>query len=352
MSHNSPPPDLWGWPLSMTMDMWRRALFGESETMAREEPGWATRNRVTLELAGLRLRDFSTTNASTPALVVAPFALHDAQLADLAPGHSLMAALAENGCGRLYLAQWKSANAATRLDTIDSHLAALNVLVDDIGTPVDLVGLCQGGWLSLLYAARFPFKIRRVALVGAPIDVAAEESALSGPLANVSAFDVEALIRLGGGIVRGERMAGVWPREESEERRLVESLQIEQPFTSADVRRTIAAFRIWDRHALDLPGPYYRETLEYLYRDNLLARGGFPALGRRVGLEGFDRPLYLLAGSKDAIAPPAQAFAPARLVAGPVERALAPCSHLPLFMGQATIRDEWPRLAQWLRATD
>ncbi|MGO9774185.1 MAG: hypothetical protein ACLPSW_32460, partial [Roseiarcus sp.] len=35
--------------------------------------------------------------------------------------------------------------------------AALSVAVDDPGSPVDLIGLCQGGWLSLVYAARLLF---------------------------------------------------------------------------------------------------------------------------------------------------------------------------------------------------
>ncbi|MEQ6411013.1 alpha/beta hydrolase, partial [Salmonella enterica subsp. enterica serovar Enteritidis] len=47
----------------------------------------------------------------------------------------------------------------------------LNVAVDTIGPPVDLAGLCQGGWLSLLYAARFPDKVRRLVLAGSPVDV-------------------------------------------------------------------------------------------------------------------------------------------------------------------------------------
>jgi len=34
----------------------------------------------------------------------------------------------------------------------DDYLAGLNVLVDHLGGLVDLVGLCQGGWLSLVYA--------------------------------------------------------------------------------------------------------------------------------------------------------------------------------------------------------
>src|SRR6185312_13238295 len=73
----------------------------------------------------------------------------------------------------------------TRYFTIDNYLADLNVAVDELGTPVDLIGLCQGGWLALVYAARFPKKVRRLVLVGAPIDIAAAESPLSRFVADV-----------------------------------------------------------------------------------------------------------------------------------------------------------------------
>ena len=67
------------------------------------------------------------------------------------------------------------------VNTIDLQFAALNVVVDELGPPVDLIGLCQGGWLSLRYAARFPNKVRRLVLVGAPIDMAAAPSGFSLP---------------------------------------------------------------------------------------------------------------------------------------------------------------------------
>jgi hypothetical protein len=71
------------------MDMHRRAMesLGEvDETAARDKLEWTTSNRVVVDLAALRLRDFSVAQEGRhPALVVTPFALHDAALADLAP---------------------------------------------------------------------------------------------------------------------------------------------------------------------------------------------------------------------------------------------------------------------------
>jgi len=46
-----------------------------------------------------------------------------------------------------------------RFFSIDTYVADLNVAVDELGGTVNLVGLCQGGWLSLIYAARFPAKV-------------------------------------------------------------------------------------------------------------------------------------------------------------------------------------------------
>src|SRR5262249_58186098 len=99
------------------------------------------------------------------------YALHRALVADCAPGHSIVATLRSSGLERLYVADWRSAAPDMRFLSIDSYLAELNVAIDQIGPPVDLVGLCQGGWLSLLYAARFPEKVRRLVLVGAPVDL-------------------------------------------------------------------------------------------------------------------------------------------------------------------------------------
>jgi hypothetical protein len=78
-----------------------------------------------------------------------PLALHGAAIADLAAGHSVVAALRGAGIERLFMTDWRSASADMRFTRIDEYLADLNVLVDCVGGLVDLIGLCQGGWLSL-----------------------------------------------------------------------------------------------------------------------------------------------------------------------------------------------------------
>src|SRR5262249_13387512 len=159
---------------------------------------------------------------------------------------------------------------------IDNYLADLNVAIDEIGAPVDLVGLCQGGWLSLVYAARFPHKVRRLVLVGAPVDISAA-SELSSLVRSMPSLGFEQLVRTGGGIVSGRNMIQLWshalvPQD------LELSLQRALTCPPDELDQHLARFRQWDEAPLDLPGTYYLQVVNWIFRENRIAEGCFVAL--------------------------------------------------------------------------
>jgi poly(3-hydroxybutyrate) depolymerase len=173
------------------------------------EPGWATPHSIALELKTVRLRDFSVEAKGSPVLICAPFALHGATVVDLVTGHSLVAALRRAGVRRLLVTDWRSATGDMRFLGIDDYLSALNVAVDQIGGKVDLVGLCQGGWMALVYAARFPAKVRKLVLAGAPVDIRAAPSALSAFAEATPLAMFHELVR-DEGLVRGQNVRKFW----------------------------------------------------------------------------------------------------------------------------------------------
>ena len=175
-----------------------------------QEPEGATPSKIALELHSVRLRDFTTVKSGVPTLLCTPLALHGATLADLAAGHSLVAALRDAGIGRLFMTDWRSASADMRFLGIDEYLADLNVLVDRVGGLVDLIGLCQGGWLSLVYAGRFPAKVRKLIMAGAPVDIAARQSRLSAKAEATPLIMFQSLVNFGDGRVIGRNLAKFW----------------------------------------------------------------------------------------------------------------------------------------------
>ena len=319
-----------------------------------QEPDGATPGKIALELDSVRLRDFTTAERGVPTLLCTPLALHGAAVADLAPGHSLVEALRNAGIERLFMADWRSASADMRSLGIDEYLAALNVLVDELGGRVDLVGLCQGGWLSLVYAARFPAKVRKLVMAGAPVDLAAQQCGLSAVAEATPVSVFQGLVSSGNGLVVGRNIAKFWGNP-TDANHIHETLQTTYPIGSPEFTRLEAIFRNWNSWTIDVPGKYYLEVVEKLYKRNELARGSFVALGQRIDLSRLRLPIYLLAGSDDDVVAPEQVLAAQRLVGTEPEalcHQVAPCNHLSLFMGRRTLEEYWPAIVRWMKEAD
>ena len=315
------------------------------------EPKWATPHAIALELKTVRLRNFTTDAESLPTLLCAPFALHGAAIVDFAPDHSLVVALRRAGLRRLFVADWRSATADMRFLGIDDYLADLNVLVDEIGGQVDLIGACQGGWLALIYAARFPAKVRKLVLAGAPVDITAAPSALSA-LADRSPIVIfHELVRLGDELVPGQKVLKFWGPELVTAEDVCQLLETEEPIGSAAFARLETGFRDWYAWTVDLPGTFFLETVDKLYKRNELATGDFVALGQRIDLATVKAPMFLLAARDDELVAPPQLFAAEHLVGTParnLRKAVAPCRHAGLFMSKGTLENLWPGIVRWI----
>ncbi|MCW2275617.1 alpha/beta fold hydrolase [Rhodoblastus acidophilus] len=327
----------------------RQLAGGFAASTPAPAPDWASANEVVLKLRAARLRRFGE-GEGRPILVCAPFALHGAQIADLHAGHSLMQTL--RACGApLYLIEWISAGPDEAGRGIDDYLCDLNVLIGELGE-VDFVGICQGGWLGLMFAARFPGRLQKFVLAGAPVDIEAGDSKLSRLAQSTSLEMFRDVVRLGGGLALGAHADRIWPQPQAPEdvHRL---LQSDEPYDSEEFAASAEAFRRWAACTLDLPGVYYLEVVENFYKSNALARGDFVALGKQINLSDIRSPLFLLAADQDEITAPAQTFACANLVGTPPEQIvsrMAEGGHLSLFLGTRNLRGAWADVVKWLRA--
>ncbi|WP_036349387.1 alpha/beta fold hydrolase [Microvirga sp. BSC39] len=352
-------PPLWNpwlWPVVATACAGEAALHALRQVFISAsppgpigpEPAWTTPHSIRLDLPTVRVREFSHGPGGLPTLVVTPFALHGATLADLAPGHSLVERLLAERLTGICVVESKSATASMRFLSIDSYLADLAVVVQDLGGQVNLIGLCQGGWLSLMLAARFPEMICSLVLAGSPIDLDAAPSRLvAGTRATAPAI-FEGLVHSGDGLILGSRMLDLWGSAPPDLSTTQQVLQVREDICDDLVER----YRQWHQWTINLPGPFYLQVVEQLFRRNELARGEFRALGRVVDLSAIKAPLFLLAGRDDDVTPPPQLLSVHDRVGTPprqIRTAVAPCGHLSLFLGARTLRHEWRQIAGHMR---
>jgi polyhydroxyalkanoate depolymerase len=327
--------------------------FVDEEIKIHEEqrPEVATPNVVRLDLRTMVLRDYGR-HGGIATLVDAPYAGHSAVIADYAKGQSLVETLLANGIGHVALTDWKSASDDMKDFDIDNYLAELIVAIDDLGGRVNLVGLCQGGWMSAMAAARFPEKVNTLVLAGSPIDADAGDGPIKRMAHDTPMSFYEDLVKLGGGLMRGKFMLQGWKNMHPDEHYIKEHIDLYEHLDDPAFVAKREIFARWYENPLDLPGRWYLQAIHQLFKENRFAKGEFIGLGRRLNLKAIACPVYLLAGEGDDITTKEQVFDAEKYLGTPkkrIEKKLVPGGHIGLFMGSKTLKETWPLIARWIR---
>jgi polyhydroxyalkanoate depolymerase len=307
-----------------------------------------------LDLRTMLFRDYGAPGANgVPTVVVAPYAGHTSMIADYHRGQSLVETLLGNGVERVFLTDWKSATLDMKDLEIDQYLAEINVCVDDLGGRVNFVGLCQGGWMSAMYAARFPPKVASLVLAGPPIDTDAGDGPVKRMAHDFPTAFYEELVAMGGGLMRGELMLRGWKGMNPAEHYITEHIELYEHIDDPVYLKKKETFESWYENPIDLPGRWYLQAIVQLFKENRLAKGIFVGLGRRLDLKDVTCPVYLLAGESDDITTHEQVLDADKYLGTPpgrIEKKLVPGGHIGLFMGSRTLKEAWPGIARWIAA--
>lgn len=350
------------WPMAMAAALIEEGaeLYAKNLKFFDEEikihdllrPELATPNKVRLDLRTMVLRDYGAPGG-IPTLVDAPHAGHTAMIADYHKGQSLIETLLDNGIGHVALTDWKSATDDMKDLEIDNYLAEVMVAIDDLGGRVNLVGLCQGGWVSAMIAARFPDKVNSLVLAGAPIDTDAGHGPIKRMVHKSPMSFYEELVALGGGLMKGKFMLQGWKNMRPEQHYIQDHVDLYEHIDDPVYLSKEETFESWYENPIDLPGRWYLQAIKQLFKENRLAKGTFVGLGRRLDLHDIECPAYLLAGANDDITTQEQVLDAAKYLGTPKSKIAAkivPGGHIGLFMGARTLRDHWPAIAKWIAA--
>jgi len=333
----------------------RRPFFASivKKTAARISSDWATPNKIIYDKPAFILRDFSASFAANevPTLLIPPYAGHAATMADHYKKQSIIETLLQNGLTRIFCIEWRDAIQKTKDYDIDDCLAGIHAVVGDMGGRVNLVGLCQGGILAALYAARYPLHVGTLVCAGTPLDTQTGNGALRDLAAALPMSFYENLVEAGDGVLEGRFMLEGLKAMNPEQHMMNKFLSIYEYIDDPEYRQRNAAFERWYLNLVDVPGRLYLQMIDQIFKNNLFAKGEILALGQNAKLQSIVCPVYLLAGSADDVAPKEQVFGVAGLLGTPanlVIKDLASSGHMGLFIGSRAIRENWSKIAIWL----
>jgi polyhydroxyalkanoate synthase len=233
---------------------------------------------------------------------------------DLQEDRSFVRNLVEAGC-ELYVIDWGHPTPADRYDDFgDLVNIYMDAFVDAIRKregidKVNLLGICQGGVLSLLYAALHPEKVRNLVTLVTPVDFHADriDERLDQGFMNVwmrglTHDDVDALIDAMGNIpgeIGGAMFSMMTPFRSLAKYNLT-LLDVGQ-----DREKFLNFLRMekWLADRPAHPGEAARQWLKDLYQDNKLVKGELVVGDRRVDLGNLTMPVLNIFSETDHIIP-------------------------------------------------
>lgn len=281
-----------------------------------------------------------------PIVFVTPI-INRSRLFDLAPNSSLVGGLAARGHD-VTLIDWGSPrriDAGTSFrDYIERYIPrAMEAVAGD--EPVTIAGVCLGGTLATMTAARYPKRIAALITIVAPIDFRPMElmrrwtekghfpidklmnafGVMPGPLVG-QGFDWQDPIGIA---KKGPRL---WER--FEDRSFAESAFV---------------LESWNRDNVDVPGAAYRRLIKDLYRDNALYEGRFKLGRRALKLEDITAPALVIAGARDGVCKPEAARALLDKASGENRYHEEPGGHTGVFLSPKSRPRVLDLFSEWTR---
>lgn len=285
----------------------------------------------------------------TPILIV--YALvNRPYMADLQKGRSLIEGLLKNGQD-VYLIDWGYPDAADRYLSLDDYINGyIDTCVDEICKQVNvkklnLLGICQGGALSLCYSALHTDKVNSLITTVTPVDFHTANDQLSHMVRNV---DIEQLVSAVGNI-SGDFMNATFLSLKPF--RLGSQKYLDMVNVLEDKERALNFMRMekWVFDSPDQAGQAFQEFITQFYQKNKLIKGEVMIGEQQVNLKNITVPILNIYAKDDHLVPVAASQALKKYVGTKDYTALEfPGGHVGIFVSGKAQKMIPPAVSDWL----
>ncbi|MGZ4091311.1 MAG: class III poly(R)-hydroxyalkanoic acid synthase subunit PhaC, partial [Bacteroidia bacterium] len=289
----------------------------------------------------------------TPVLIV--YALVNTyKMLDLQPDRSYIKNLLKAGMD-IYLIDWGYPTSGDRYLSIEDYVTGyINNCVDHIRKKhridkINILSICQGGTLSVIYASLYPNKVKNLVTHVTPIDFSTNDGLLFRWSKDM---DFDKLVEANHGLIPGEFL-----NQGFDMLKPMMKVQKQQALASSmgerDKLMNFLRMERWIGESPDQAGECFRQFMKDLYQKNKLVKGELEVGGKKVNLKNLTCPLLNIYATEDHLVPPA-ATKPLNDLVGSTDKELYSFKggHIGVFVGSRSQKELAPAVAEWLKKRD
>jgi polyhydroxyalkanoate synthase len=288
----------------------------------------------------------------TPVLIV--YALVNTyKMLDLQEDRSYIKNLLNLGLD-VYLIDWGYPTKIDRYLSIDDYVNGyINNSVDFIRKKhktdkINIISICQGGTLSLIYSALHPNKIKNLVTQVTPVDFSTDEGLLFKWSKNM---DYDKLVDGYNGLIPGtflnEAFAMLKPTMKFQKQQSLMS--------SMDDKDKLLMFLRMEKWIADSPdqaGECFRQFMKDLYQQNKLIKGELIVNGKKVNLKNIKASVLNIYASEDHLVPPAASIPLNENLSSENESVCFKGGHIGVFVGSKSQKELAPKVVDFLKKRD
>lgn len=289
----------------------------------------------------------------TPVLIV--YALVNTyKMLDLQPDRSYIKNLLDNGLD-VYLIDWGFPTKGDRYISMDDYVNGyINNCVDFVRKKhrvdkINILSICQGGTLSVIYSSLYPNKIKNLVTHVTPIDFNTNDGLLFRWSKDM---DFDKLVEGFDGLIPGDFLNQGFDMlkpmmKVQKQQTLANSLEDEAKLTN------FLRMEKWISESPAQTGECFRQFMKDLYQQNKLVKGELEVGGKKVNLKNLTANLLNIYATEDHLVPPA-ATIPLNDLVGSKDKELYSFKggHIGVFVGGKSQKELAPAVVSWLKKRD
>ena len=286
----------------------RRLSAGMGHLRGMDEPSYANTPRELVyaedKLKLWHMKGDRAPSTRTPTLIV--YALvNTVWMTDLQADRSMVRNLLDQG-EDVYLIDWGYPDGSDRFDTLDDYIngyirGAVDALRARHGLDaVNVLGICQGGAMSLCYAALHPQTVRNLVTMVTPVDFHTPDNMLSNW---VQALDVDLFVDAQGNIP-ADLMNACYLMLKPARLNLQKYVGLIDILDDPAELENFLRMEAWIFDSPDQAGEAFRQFIKDFYQGNKLVKGGLRIGDAEVDLGRLRMPVLNIYAEQDHLVPP------------------------------------------------